>query len=100
MRAVECAACGNQVLCEKFSVAHTSVQWTADAAVACAEFRDRVRPGVTTARMRTCRALRASIDRAVEDGDLTVGTLAPGGPESGTPESRTAGTATTEADDA
>ncbi|MCZ0982532.1 hypothetical protein O1L60_36485 [Streptomyces diastatochromogenes] len=44
MRAVECAACGNQVLCEKFSVAHTSVQWTADAAVACAEFRDRVAP--------------------------------------------------------
>ncbi|MFF0473897.1 hypothetical protein [Streptomyces sp. NPDC004284] len=95
MRAVECAACGNQVLCEKFSVAHTSVQWTADAAVACAEFRDRVTPGGTTARMRTCRALRASIDRAVEDGSLTVSTLEPVGPESGT-----AGTATTEADDA
>ncbi|SEB68371.1 hypothetical protein [Streptomyces sp. TLI_105] len=110
MRAVECAACGNQVLCEKFSVAHTSVQWTADAAVACAEFRDRVRPGVTTARMRTCRALRASIDRAVEDGTLTVGTLESGTSESGSLESGTslpgspepgrAGTATTEADDA
>lgn len=82
MRAVECAACGNQVLCEKFSVAHTSVQWTADAAVACAEFRDRVRPGATTARMRTCRALRASIDRAVAAGTLTLGTLDPGSPES------------------
>ncbi|MEU6164263.1 hypothetical protein [Streptomyces tanashiensis] len=91
MRAVECAACGNQVLCEKFSVAHTSVQWTADAAVVCAEFRDRVDPGGTTARVRTCGALRASIDRAVEDGNLTVGTLEPGG---------AAGTATTEADDA
>ncbi|MEV7279941.1 hypothetical protein [Streptomyces sp. NPDC093111] len=94
MRAVECAACGNQVLCEKFSVAHTSVQWTADAAVACAEFRDRVRPGVTTARMRTCAALRASIDRAAEDGTLTIGSLDaglavsgrldPGSPGSGT----------------
>ncbi|MEU0399681.1 hypothetical protein ABZ318_05445 [Streptomyces sp. NPDC006197] len=89
MRAVECAACGNQVLCEKFSVAHTSVQWTADAAVACAEFRDRVRPGVTTARMRTCRALRASIDRAVEDGTLTVGSPEPDASESGALESGT-----------
>ncbi|WP_052864399.1 FAD-binding protein [Streptomyces niger] len=32
MRPVECAACGNQVRCEKFSPAHTSVQWTAEAA--------------------------------------------------------------------
>lgn len=88
MRAVECAACGNQVLCEKFSVAHTSVQWTADAAVACAEFRDRVRPGVTTARMRTCAALRASIDRAAEDGTLTIGSLDPdpGSPKPGSPK--------------
>ncbi|MFV5996948.1 hypothetical protein ACNPQM_32215 [Streptomyces sp. NPDC056231] len=83
MRAVECVACGNQVLCEKFSVAHTSVQWTADAAVACAEFRDRVSPGGTTARMQTCRALRASIDRAVENGTLTVSTLESGALESG-----------------
>ncbi|MBB4980644.1 hypothetical protein [Streptomyces nymphaeiformis] len=89
MRAVECAACGNQVLCEKFSVAHTSVQWTADAAVACAEFRDRVGPGVTTARMRTCRSLRASIARAVEEGTLTVSTLEPGTPTAGARESGT-----------
>lgn len=76
MRPVECATCGNQVLCEKFSPAHTSVQWTADAAVVCAEFRDRVSEGVsegvTSARIRTCRALRSSIDRAVEDGTLEV----------------------------
>ncbi|MFI8257468.1 hypothetical protein [Streptomyces filamentosus] len=73
MRPVECAACGNQVLCEKFSPAHTSVQWTAEAAVSCAEFRDRAGGGGgTTARMRTCRALRSSIDRAVADGTLEV----------------------------
>ncbi|MFD5767377.1 hypothetical protein ACFWIN_16325 [Streptomyces sp. NPDC127049] len=70
MRPVQCAACGNQVLCEKFSPAHTSVQWTADAAVACAEIRDRVGRGATSARIRTCRALRSSIDRAVADGTL------------------------------
>lgn len=95
MRPVECAACGNQVLCEKFSIAHTSVQWTADAALVCAEFRDRVAHGGTSARIRTCRSLRSSIDRAVADGTLTVGT-----PDSGTPESGTAGTAATEAHDA
>lgn len=72
MRPVRCAACGNQVLCEKFSPAHTSVQWTADAAVACAEFRDRVGQGATSARIRTCRALRSSIERAVTDGTLEV----------------------------
>lgn len=72
MRPVECVTCGNQVLCEKFSPAHTSVQWTADAAVVCAEFRDRVSEGATSARIRTCRALRSSIDRAVEDGTLEV----------------------------
>ncbi|MFD0153986.1 ferredoxin [Streptomyces sp. NPDC055721] len=72
MRPVECANCGNRVLCEKFSPAHTSVQWTADAAVVCAEFRDRVSEGATSARIRTCRALRSSIDRAVEDGTLEV----------------------------
>ncbi|KOV60436.1 hypothetical protein [Streptomyces sp. MMG1121] len=75
MRPVECATCGNQVLCEKFSTAHTSVQWTADAAVVCAEFRDRVAEGGTAARIRTCRALRTSIDRAVADGSLEVGPL-------------------------
>ncbi|MFE5911329.1 hypothetical protein ACFQ6B_19895 [Streptomyces wedmorensis] len=100
MRPVECAACGNQVLCEKFSIAHTSVQWTADAALVCAEFRDRVAHGGTSARIRTCRSLRSSIDRAVADGTLTVGTPESGTPESGTPESGTAGTAATEAHDA
>ncbi|MFD8013387.1 hypothetical protein [Streptomyces sp. NPDC058955] len=72
MRTVQCLACGNRVLCEKFSPAHTSVQWTADAAVACAEFRDRVGQGAASARIRTCRALRSSIEQAVADGTLEV----------------------------
>ncbi|MFB6959051.1 MULTISPECIES: hypothetical protein [unclassified Streptomyces] len=72
MQPVECVTCGNQVLCEKFSMAHTSVQWTADAAVVCAEFRDRVVAGGSSARIRTCRALRGSIDRAVEEGTLEI----------------------------
>lgn len=72
MQPVECTTCGNQVLCEKFSMAHTSVQWTAEASVVCAEFRGRVAEGATSARIRTCRALRQSIEGAVEDGTLEV----------------------------
>lgn len=72
MQPVECATCGNQVLCEKFSLAHTSVQWMADAAVVCAEFRGRAAEGESSARIRTCRALRDSIDRAIENGTLEV----------------------------
>ncbi|MDI3387537.1 hypothetical protein QIS99_15210 [Streptomyces sp. B-S-A8] len=72
MRPVECLTCGNQVLCEKFSPAHTSVQWTADAAVACAEFRARVAEGAHSARIRTCRELRNSIEQAVAEGELEV----------------------------
>ncbi|MFG2885125.1 hypothetical protein ACGFYV_23005 [Streptomyces sp. NPDC048297] len=72
MQPVECATCGNQVLCEKFSMAHTSVQWTAEAVVVCAEFRDRVPQGGNTARIRTCQGLRDSIDLAVEEGRLEV----------------------------
>ncbi|MDI3419079.1 hypothetical protein [Streptomyces luteolus] len=72
MQAVECVTCGNQVLCEKFSLAHTSVQWTADAAVACAEFREQVAEGASSARIRTCGGLRASIERAVAAGTLEV----------------------------
>ncbi|MGW8887429.1 hypothetical protein [Streptomyces sp. NPDC055749] len=63
MQPVECGICGNQVLCEKFSMAHTQVQWTEDASRVCQEYRFR---------MRTCGALRDSIDRAVEDGTLAV----------------------------
>ena len=72
MQPVECATCGNQVLCKKFSMAHTSVQSTADAAVACAEFRERVAGGESSARIPTCRALRESVDRAVANGTLAV----------------------------
>ncbi|MEE4418009.1 hypothetical protein [Streptomyces bugieae] len=72
MQPVECATCGNQVLCEKFSRAHTSVQWTAEAAVVCTEFRAQVTAGATSARIRTCRALRRSIDDAVENGTLEI----------------------------
>jgi uncharacterized protein YbbK (DUF523 family) len=60
---VDCRECGTTVLCEKFSAAHTSTQWTEDAERVCPE----VRSG-----LGACRRLRAAIDRAVAAGELTV----------------------------
>ncbi|MFI8964630.1 hypothetical protein ACIGO8_21240 [Streptomyces sp. NPDC053493] len=66
MRPVECAECGNRVLCEKLSPEHTSVQWTRDAADACPRIAARVAAGVPSARVRSCDALRRTIDGEVE----------------------------------
>jgi hypothetical protein len=66
---VECLDCGNRVLVKKYSLQHTSVQWTADARGSCPEFAAADRD---TALIPTCRRLRDSIDRAVRDGVLEV----------------------------
>ncbi|TGA89747.1 hypothetical protein E2651_39165 [Streptomyces sp. MZ04] len=73
MRPVECAACGNQVLCEKFSPAHTQVQWTDEAAAVCPRIGERVAAGELSARVRSCDALRGSIAAAVASGALEAG---------------------------
>lgn len=72
MQPVECLTCGNRVLCEKFTLAHISIQWTAEAAKVCPEIRARVVAGECGGRVRACGALRASIDRAVDEGLLEV----------------------------
>lgn len=75
MTPVVCGECAAAVLCEKFSAAHTQIQWTADAAVlpgGCPRIAAEVgagRPGVT---VRSCEALRASIEAAVLAGRLEV----------------------------
>ncbi|MFB8270775.1 hypothetical protein ACFC96_29795 [Streptomyces sp. NPDC055955] len=72
MRPVRCGACGNQVLCEKFSAAHTQIQWTEEAAAVCPIIAERVTAGELSARVRGCAPLRASIDVAVASGLLEV----------------------------
>ncbi|MCX5196684.1 hypothetical protein OOK31_22790 [Streptomyces sp. NBC_00249] len=72
MRPVACGVCGNQVLCEKFSPAHTQVQWTAEAAAACPRIAEAVTRGELSARVRSCAALRDSIEAAVREGRLEV----------------------------
>ncbi|MEU2037028.1 hypothetical protein [Nocardia niwae] len=69
MERVTCRTCETCVLVEKYSPQHTSVQWTADAVAACAEFA-----GADSTRVRTCVALRDSIDAAVACGRIDIGT--------------------------
>ncbi|MFD9724838.1 hypothetical protein [Streptomyces sp. NPDC059072] len=72
MRPVTCGECGTAVLCEKFSPAHTQVQWTDEAAATCPRIAARVAAGELSARVRSCTALRASIETAVREGRLEV----------------------------
>jgi hypothetical protein len=69
---VECGRCGAEVEVAKFSMAHTSVQWTAEAVLTCAEFSASVAAGGSSALIATCVSLRASIDAAVTDGRVEV----------------------------
>ena len=66
----------------KFSLQHTSVQWSGDAVLGCAEFAAKVAargdsggsaPRTSTALIPTCASLRDSIDDAVAAGLVRVG---------------------------
>jgi hypothetical protein len=69
---VTCGRCGAVVEVAKFSLQHTSVQWTAEAVLRCAEFAACVAAGGSSALTATCGSLRASIDAAVANGRVEV----------------------------
>jgi len=69
---VECGRCGAVVAVAKFSPQHTSVQWTAEAVLTCAEFSAGATAGVPSALIASCASLRASIDDAVASGRLEI----------------------------
>ena len=69
---VECRRCGAGVLAAKFSPQHTTVQWSAGAVRACAEFSVAVSLGRPSALVEGCGSLRDSIDAAVMAGRLEV----------------------------
>ncbi|HLK01054.1 MAG TPA: hypothetical protein VKU39_14250 [Streptosporangiaceae bacterium] len=71
-RPVACVSCGACVQVVKFSAAHTSVQWSLPAMLACLEFDTLREAGRTAALSEGCGRLRASIDAAVTDGRITV----------------------------
>jgi hypothetical protein len=56
----------------KFSLQHTTVQWTAESVLRCAEFSSHVARGGSSALVATCASLRSSIDAAVSDGRVDV----------------------------
>ncbi len=72
---VACGRCGAVVEVAKFSLQHTSVQWTAESVLMCEEFSTCVANGGSSALMASCASLRNSIDAAVADG--RVGVLPP-----------------------
>ncbi len=75
MTPLSCRSCGRTVRVEKFSPAHTSIEWTFDArecpfiAAAAGE------SDAFGARSRGCAHLRASIDQAFADHSLTESSL-------------------------
>jgi len=69
---VACERCGASALVAKFSLQHTSVQWTLESVRACAEFRAREAAGERSALIDACASMRSSIDRAVASGRLEV----------------------------
>jgi hypothetical protein len=71
-RDVGCARCGAIVAVAKFSLQHTSIQWSQEAVLRCAEFADEVAAGQTSALIATCASLRSSIDDALNDGRIVV----------------------------
>lgn len=75
MTPVACGECAARVLCEKFSPAHTQIQWTGEAAVlpgGCPRIAAEAGAGTPGGRVRSCPALRASIEAAVLEGRLEV----------------------------
>lgn len=72
LQEVACLDCLARVLVKKHSEFHTSIQWTADAQAACAEFARKDAEAGRRVVHESCSRLRASIDAAVREGRLQV----------------------------
>src|SRR5260370_35730405 len=59
---VECGRCGAVVQVAKFSLQHTSVQWTAEAVLTCAEFSASGAAGAAPAPLATPASPPATLD--------------------------------------
>lgn len=69
---VRCLDCLAQVRVKKNSEHHTSIQWSSEAVAACPELGQRPPSGGRDG-LRGCPRMMASIDAAVRDGLLSVG---------------------------
>ncbi|MFD4264518.1 hypothetical protein [Rhodococcus sp. NPDC058481] len=71
MQQLDCEACENRVLVEKYSQSHTSIQWLDDPESRCPEFRARAERGEHSMFVTSCGALQASVWQAVHEGRLS-----------------------------
>ncbi len=69
MRQVSCRNCGNRVLVEKYSEAHTSVQWLEESQEVCPEL-GRVNSRANA--QRTCGALGQTLNDLADAGELEM----------------------------
>lgn len=70
MTPLDCGGCGRVVRVEKFSAAHTSIEWTFDSRE-CPFIAALADSDVFGSRSRQCQQLRRTIDKAVVDHELT-----------------------------
>jgi hypothetical protein len=70
---IACLDCLARVRVKKNSDHHTSIQWSAEALGECVEFRRMSTDPSGRSVHVACSRLRASIDRAVAEGQLEVG---------------------------
>ncbi|GAC1384915.1 MAG: hypothetical protein NVSMB48_21030 [Marmoricola sp.] len=75
LQEIACLDCLARVRVKKNSEQHTAVQWTSEALSQCQEFaRLAAQPGGRPL-YESCSRLMASIDRAVDEGQLDVGAI-------------------------
>ena len=75
LQEVACLDCLARVRVKKNSEQHTAVQWTSEALGHCQEFaRLAAQPGGRPV-YASCSRLMASIERAVDEGQLDVGAI-------------------------
>jgi ribosomal protein L18 len=68
-----CSQCQARVMVRKNSEHHTSIQWTQDAVAACATFAELNKLEDGRPIHSSCPRLVASIDEAVRDGTVPIG---------------------------
>ena len=75
MQPLVCQTCDARVSVAKYSPAHTSIQWTADAKQSCHEMASASAVGnANCGYVLRCAALDRSIDHAVTRGDIPMST--------------------------
>lgn len=71
MQPLACHTCDAHVSVAKYSPAHTSIQWSAEASRAC---REMAAAAVGGGYLLRCEALDRRIDAAVTQGEITMTT--------------------------